>query len=107
MIEEQTMSEAPVPQANTPGELNIHLGYIRKDLLDIKNQSAKDLKEIKDQITTMVDHFITEQEFAPYKDKIDKMVSPDEFTLIKRVVWGGVSLILTFVLGAILTLAIK
>lgn len=61
-------SEAPIPPANTQGEVNVHLGYIRRDLLDIKNQNAKDLKEIKEQISTIGDHYVTQLEFTDVKE---------------------------------------
>lgn len=59
-------TETAIPIANTPAEVNIHLGYLRRDILDLKVTTQKDLKEIKDQITDLDDSYVKKEQFDPF-----------------------------------------
>ena len=63
--------ETAIPSATTPEGVNIHLGYIRRDLLDMKNQNQKDLKDIKDSINGLGDHYVSEEAFGPVAEQTE------------------------------------
>lgn len=122
---QEDSQQPPLPPANSPGEVNVHLGYIRRDLFDIKVQNAKDLKDIKDQISSLTDHYVSQLEFNPIKDAVEnklitkeefepikdtvekKLVSKEEFEPIKKIVYGTVGLILVAFLSGLIALIIK
>jgi len=62
---------AEMPPATTPEGVNIHLGYIRRDLLDMKKQSAADLQEIKNSLSALGDHFVSEEAFKPITEAVE------------------------------------
>jgi len=62
--------EGPIPPANTSAEVNIHLGYLRRDILNLTAQTSKDLGDIKSQISDLDDHYISEAEFGPIRDSV-------------------------------------
>lgn len=55
-----------IPAANTPAEVNIHLGYIRRDILNLQQETTKALENLGRKIDGLDDHYITESEFRPY-----------------------------------------
>ncbi len=61
-------TEATIPPANTPAEINIHLGYLRRDILDMKASTEKSLTEIKGQINALDDHYVSEARFLPIEE---------------------------------------
>lgn len=61
-------TETLIPPANTPAEINIHLGYLRRDILDMKNTTEKSLTAIKEQINDLENHYVNESEFRPIAD---------------------------------------
>lgn len=71
-METPIQSDQVIPPANTPAEINIHLGYIRRDILDIKTENARNMQQLKDQIGNL--NFVSEQEFQ----SLSKMVADHE-----------------------------
>lgn len=59
-----------IPEANTAGEINTHLSYLRKDIADLKQDNKEQFKVIADQIKDLDDHYITEQEFRPIANAV-------------------------------------
>ncbi len=60
--------DVTIPAATTPGEINTHLGYLRRDILNLSKETSKRLDEITKQIQTLDDHYISESEFRPTAD---------------------------------------
>ncbi len=67
-------NETEIPPANTPGEINIHLGYLRRDILDMKKTTETTLNEIKTQISNLDDHYVSEGRFNPLKESHDQLI---------------------------------
>lgn len=63
-------SDQPIPTATTPAEVNIHLGYIRRDILNLSTTTEKVLQEIKDSIGKLDDHYVSEQSFQPFAESV-------------------------------------
>ncbi len=66
--------ETTIPSANTPAEINIHLGYIRRDILDMKRTTSDSLQEIKTQISDLDDHYVNESQFVPLKESHEQLI---------------------------------
>lgn len=64
-----------IPPANTPAEINIHLGYLRRDILSLTATTEKKLGEITNQISKLDDHYISEAEFRPVADETKQMIA--------------------------------
>lgn len=62
--------EPKIPEATTPGEINTHLGYLRRDIYNLTKSTSEQLKGIREQITNLDDHYITESEFRPVADTV-------------------------------------
>jgi len=103
----EPITEAPLPPANTQGEVNVHLGYIRRDLLDIKNQNAKDLKEIKDQIGNIGNHYVTQSEFVDIKKTVESNTSDIKDIYKKIYIAMGILAVLQFLAPYIINQLIK
>lgn len=58
-----------LPAANTPAEVNIHLGYIRRDIQNLQQETKSALDGIAKKIEDLDDHYITESEFRPVSDQ--------------------------------------
>lgn len=54
-----------LPDAKTPAEVNIHLGYIRRDIQNLQQETKTALDGIAKKIEDLDDHYITESEFRP------------------------------------------
>lgn len=65
MLNEQ---ETVIPAANTPQEVNIHLGYIRRDIHNLSQATTQSIKDLGKKIDELDDHYITEAEFRPVSD---------------------------------------
>lgn len=76
-------SDNSIPPANTPAEINIHLGYIRRDILNLQEETRKSIGEVSKQISSLDDHYITESEFRP----IANLVKENAMELIKMKEW--------------------
>ncbi len=70
-MEQPSQSDAVVSDAKTQGEVNVHLGYIRRDIIDMKKDTTEKLQEIKEQITKLDDHYISEAEYKPVRDAVE------------------------------------
>lgn len=57
-----------LPEAKTPSEVKIHLGYIRRDIQNLQQETAKAIDGIGKKIDALDDHYITEAEFRPIAD---------------------------------------
>lgn len=58
-----------IPAAQTPSEVNIHLGYIRRDIQNLQQETKQALEGIGKKIDSLDDHYITESEFRPVSDQ--------------------------------------
>jgi len=63
-------SDNSIPPANTPAEINIHLGYIRRDILNLQEETRKSIGEVSRQISNLDDHYITESEYRPIAETV-------------------------------------
>lgn len=73
-------NQSEIPAANTPTEINIHLGYIRRDIQDMKKASEESFKDIKTQIKDLDNNFISEVQFKPFRES-QKILIDDVRTL--------------------------
>lgn len=64
--------ESAIPPANTPAEINIHLGYIRRDILAQGKAMTDGMKGLQEQISALDDHYVSEAAFAPVKDQTEE-----------------------------------
>lgn len=60
--------EPKIPEATTSGEINTHLGYLRRDIYNLTKSTKESLEGITKQIQNLDDHYITETEFRPVAD---------------------------------------
>lgn len=60
-----------IPPANTPAEINIHLGYIRRDIIQSANVTAEAIKGLKEDIGNLDDHFVSDEAFKPMVDQLN------------------------------------
>lgn len=101
------MLEDPAKSPETIKEVGIHLGYI-----------SKDVAELKDLIKEQSDHYVTfgfiealkaeaDAEHKDYRERIASLeAKTTSYPLIEKVVFAGVGLVLISVLGAIVGLVI-
>lgn len=75
------------------------LEYIKKDIADTKS----DVKEIKDKLDNK---YVTKFDFDARGDLIKTMVSKEQFSTVRSIVYGMVGLILTSVMGGLMYLLI-
>lgn len=59
-----------IPSANTPAEVNIHLGYIRRDIQLLQTETKAAIESVAKKIDQLDDHYITETEFRPSAEKV-------------------------------------
>lgn len=59
-----------IPPATTPGEINTHLGYLRRDIRILTDSTKEQLEAITAQIKNLDDHYTTESEFRPVADMV-------------------------------------
>lgn len=62
--------EPKIPEATTSGEINTHLGYLRRDIYNLTKSTKESLEGITKQIQNLDDHYITESEFRPIADQV-------------------------------------
>lgn len=62
--------ETLIPPATTPGEINTHLGYLRRDIKILTDSTKEQLQTITKQIQNLDDHYTTETEFRPFADQV-------------------------------------
>lgn len=70
----QSMSDVDdvIPPANTPSEVNIHLGYIRRDIRELGTAIAAGLKRVDEQVGGLDDHYVSRAEFSPVAEQTKK-----------------------------------
>ena len=107
------------------------LEYIKKDIADTKNDiksindkldnkflSKEDFRPTKDFVDKIEDKFSTKQElvnhsivnenaFNEIKKSLDKLVTLDQFSTVKAIVYGMCAIILTSVVGGLMYLIIR
>ena len=64
-------AESTIPAPQTPAEIAIHIGYLRRDIAQIGERYESGMKELFTRFETLTDHFITEAEFRPVADQGD------------------------------------
>lgn len=52
----------------TPQEVGIHIGYLRRDISDMKKQQEGDMKEIKKSLSDLGTHYVSNDIFNPFAD---------------------------------------
>lgn len=67
-----TMAQADetIPAPQTPAEIAIHIGYLRRDIAGVSEKQESNFKEIRDAIANLGEHFIGEQEFRPVAETV-------------------------------------
>lgn len=63
-------TDVDLPPANTPAEVNIHLGYIRRDIRTLTDTTNLALGNLAKKIDELDDHYITESKFRPIADDV-------------------------------------
>lgn len=58
-------AESTIPAPQSPAEIAIHIGYLRRDIASIGERYEAGMKEISSRLESLGDHFITEAEFRP------------------------------------------
>jgi hypothetical protein len=76
------------------------LEYIKKDIADTK----ADVKEIKDKLD---EKYVTRADFLSRDVLIDRMVTKEEFSLVRIIVYGMCALMLSSVIGGLMYLIIN
>lgn len=56
---------AEIPSPKTPAEVGIHVGYLRRDISDLKKQQEKDMSDIKKGLADLGAHFVSIDTFTP------------------------------------------
>lgn len=64
-------AEGTIPAPQTPAEIAIHIGYLRRDIAGVSEKQESNFKEIRDAIAGLGDHFVGEQEFRPVADTVE------------------------------------
>lgn len=110
------------PPITQPGDVGVHLSYIRRDIDQNKQDQIRGFEEIKKSIidvTRKIDDlavgFVTSTVFAKHlettEDHETRIRSLEEafsdVRTIKKIVYGAVTLILTIVLSAIVYFVIE
>lgn len=104
-------AEAAAAAAQIAASTSKDLEYIKKDIADTKT----DIKEIKDKLDSK---YVTKEDFSEHtrvedqalkdiKELIVKLVTTDQFSTVKAVVYGLVSVILVSVIVGIMTLLLR
>jgi len=62
-------TESTIPPPQTPAEIAIHIGYLRRDIAGIAERQEKDMKELRIALQDLGTHFVSEAEFRPYADQ--------------------------------------
>jgi hypothetical protein len=103
------------PTTINPESIGIHLSYIVRDLADIKKVQKENWDAVRKDISELKGTYITNEEFFSHKEDMlelkkfveTKTVTKDEFEPIKKVVYGLVTLMLTSLVIALLSIVIK
>jgi hypothetical protein len=69
MLANSQHQDNDIPAANTPAEVNIHLGYIRRDIQNLQQETTKAIDMLGRKIDGLDDHYVTESEFRPIADQ--------------------------------------
>ncbi len=64
--------DQPIPTAQTPAEVNIHLGYIRRDILTLATDTKEAMKKIQESVSSLDDHYVSEASFKPFSEAVQK-----------------------------------
>lgn len=111
-------STPPVDPQGLDGTVGVHMGYMRRDIDEIKEI----LKDTNIKIENIGSSFVSHAEFAEHlkadadhetrirtieANSDDFAIIKDNIALLKRIVYGAIALILTAVLSAIIYLVIK
>lgn len=94
------LAKAKVASDVTAAVLAADIGYIKLDVAEIK-KVVKSLSERDSQ-------YLTKEDFSKHtKDNEENMVTQDQFVIVKAIVYGMVSIILTGFIGGLMYLLIN
>jgi len=93
-------AEAVSAAATIAAATSKDLEYIKKDISDTKT----DVKEIKAKLD---DKYVTRVDFAARGDLIAQMITKEQFSTVRAIVYGMVALIMSSVVGGIMFLVIR
>ena len=124
-------ASAAVAAAQLATATSLDLSYIKKDIADTKTDiksindkldnkyvSKEDFRPTKDTVDKIEDRYSTKQELVAHsianenvlkeiKVVLDKLVTADQFSTVKNIVYGMVGLILVSFMGGLIFLVLK
>lgn len=76
------------------------IGFLKEQITDLKNQMTAGFATINAKLELLSDGYVK-------KEELEKYVTEIEFSPVRKIVYGAVSLVLTAVFGALIYLVIK
>lgn len=116
-METQDTTPQPVVIDNNAGSVGTHLAYIRRDLDLLTKSQKENWDTMHRELVDLKGVYVNRDEFVGFQNEVEtyqktndvtvsKLVTREEFSPIKSLMYGLVALILTAVVGAILGLVI-
>lgn len=82
--------------------------FLKEQITDLKREMTAGFAKLEAKLEILTDGYVKKEEFQNHCAEAKEIyVTQAEFTPIKKVVYGAVSLILTAVLGALIYLVIQ